>query len=616
MANLDDWPASLVHTAMFLDGPMRQTEKNLFVCPEASPLERYLACKAMARGYAEGKRTDKARLNHARAFCASVLGAYWLARCKIHSSVMKAKPAPQSFVALPTEARDLAGKIGELVSAFPVEDAGFLIGSIYTVMLPDGLRSTLGAFYTPPPLVARLLDLAEQAGFDFAKGSAIDPACGGGAFLAPVALRMVAAAEKLGASPLWILGQLGKRLAGAEIDPFAAWMTRVLLDAAIIPLCMAAGRRLPDVVRVGDSLRREFDGQFDLVVGNPPYGRVTLDPPMRAVYARSLYGHANLYGLFTDLALRLAKPRGVVAYLTPTSFLGGQYFKELRRLLMVEAGPIAFDLVADRDGVFDDVLQETLLTTYRKGVKRPLAEVSLIVPKGLNAAEVQPLGAVGLDDTGNPWLLPRTADDAVFMARMASMNTRLATLGYVVSTGPLVWNRHKDQLRARKEKGALPIIWAESVTQHGFAFTADRRGHVPYIVPKDKQQHLIDLGASVLVQRTTSKEQSRRLIAAVMPESFVKAFGGAVVENHLNRIGPMADRAPSVEAATIAAVLNTEAVDRAFRCISGSVAVSAYELNAIPLPAEAELLGIQKMLIDHAPRAAIERAVSSFYGMN
>lgn len=591
------------------------TEQPAWLNPHASPLERYVACKAMAKGYAESRKTDKARLNHARVFCAAVLHTYWGAMCRQHSTSMKAKSFGAGLVALPSEAETLAGQVGELVATFPVEDAGFLVGSIYTVMLPDALRSSLGAFYTPPPLVSRLLDLAEQAGFDFASGSAIDPSCGGGAFLAPVALRMVAAAEKAGEEPGWILARLGKRLAGAEIDPFAAWMTRVLLDAALIPLCKAAGRRLPDVVRVGDSLQGNLGEGFDLVVGNPPYGRVTLDEDMRATYARSLYGHANLYGLFTDLALRLAKPGGVVAYLTPTSFLGGQYFKELRRLLTTEARPVAFDLVADRDGVFDDVLQETLLTTYRVEAGDGLAAVSLVVPKGLNAATVRPLGTVSLDRSGDPWLLPRTEADAAFMATMAHMGTRLADVGYAVSTGPLVWNRHKDQLRPKKAKGVLPIIWAESVTGEGFSFAADRRGHVPFIELKARQDHLVDTRASILVQRTTSKEQARRIIAAVMPQDFIDRFGGAVVENHLNRIVPTTLVPPAIRPETLAVVLNTEVVDRAFRCISGSVAVSAYELNAIPLPSIDALQTIERMLEEGAPLVAIERKVASFYGL-
>ncbi len=593
---------------------MRKIQQAALLNPNASPEERYLACKAMAKGYAESKKTEKARLSHARAFCAAVVHAYWGATCKARRADMKVRPFDTSLVALPAEAEAMAAQIGVLIADFPVEDAGFLIGSIYTVMLPSALRSSLGAFYTPPPLVSRLLDLAEEAGFDFATGSAIDPACGGGAFLAPVALRMVEAAERAGESPAWILARLGKRLAGAEIDPFAAWMACVLLDAALIPLCKAVGRRLPKVIRVGDSLRSDLGSEFDLVVGNPPYGRVSLDDDMRATYERSLFGHANLYGLFSDLALRLAKAGGVVAYLTPTSFLGGQYFKELRRLLSTEARPVAFDLVADRDGVFDDVLQETLLTTYRVGKHQGSATVSLVVPKGLNAAAIHRLGVVTLGTSGAPWLLPRTNADTAFIASMANMRTRLSDIGYAVSTGPLVWNRHKDQLRTKKAKGVLPIVWAESVTTEGFCFAADRRGHVPYIELKPNQRHLVDTGVSILVQRTTSKEQTRRIIAAVMPKEFINRYGGAVVENHLNRIVAVG-QSIAIRPETLAFVLNTDVIDQAFRCISGSVAVSAYELNAIPLPTIDELCAVERMFDDGAPLAAIERKFASFYGV-
>ena len=41
---------------------------------------------------------------------------------------------------------------------------------------------------------------------------------------------------------------------------------------------------------------------------------------------------------------------------------------------------------------------------------------------------------------------------------------------------------------------------------------------------------------------------------------------------------------PAVSLRVIAALLNSEVVDTAFRCISGSVAVSATELGALPLP--------------------------------
>ncbi|MBV1800176.1 hypothetical protein [Siccirubricoccus sp. G192] len=45
-------------------------------------------------------------------------------------------------------------------------------------------------------------------------------------------------------------------------------------------------------------------------MGNPPFGKVKDTAVIRARFARSLHGHPNLYGLFTDLAVHLAKPAG------------------------------------------------------------------------------------------------------------------------------------------------------------------------------------------------------------------------------------------------------------------------------------------------------------------
>lgn len=586
-----------------------------WIDPRIDPIQRYQACKAMARGYAIAERSVEGRLGHAHAFCAAVVCSYWDVICERLNTDFSIKRLTTDLPPLVVDVQHVADETGRLIAEFPVEDAGYLIGSLYTVMLPDVQRSATGAYYTPPPLVNRLLDMAEQAGFDFSTGSAIDPACGGGAILAPLALRMVAHAK--GADPNWTLRQLDVRLKGTDIDPFAAWMAQVLVEAAILPLCVSARRRLADVITVADALRPASEAaSFDLVIGNPPYGRVTLDEPMRTFYARSLFGHANLYGLFTDLALRLAKPGGVIAYLTPTSFLGGQYFKALRRLVSAEVTAVGFDFVSDREGVFDNVLQETMLATYVCDIRDVAAEVSALIPQGLNAARVEKLGSVKVGTTGEPWLLPRTREDAAILSAMESMPTRLAGLGYAVSTGPLVWNRHRTQLRTERNVDTLPLIWAESVTSNGFAFKADRRGHVPYFAPEHGQPHLITKTTCVLVQRTTSKEQGRRLVVAVLPQEFLDSNGGVVVENHLNMVYAPSASLARVTPMMIATLLGTEALDRVFRCISGSVAVSAYELNALPLPDVAQMCRLETMLLNGSPKSTVERLVSSFYGIS
>lgn len=589
---------------------------DFFTDSELSILQRYQTCKAMAKGFAGNFKTEQSRLTQARSYCSFVVAAYWEALAKKQKSNIKMRAVPNTVLLedVSCDAQELAERTGALIARFPSEDAGYLIGSIYTVMLPSAYRSEMGAYYTPPPLVSRLLDLAEKSGVDFSHATVIDPACGGGAFLAPAAIRMLK--KDKGSSPEWIFRRISRRLKGIEIDPFAAWMSSVLLESVLMPLCIKAKRRLPeDTIIVGDALHHDKITGYDLVIGNPPYGRVTLDTQMREKYARSLFGHANLYGLFTDLAVRMAKKEsGVVAFLTPTSFLGGQYFTALRTLLTNKTTPIAFDFVSDRDGVFDDVLQETMLTAFRSGEHKVKAQVSSLIPKGLNKAKIEKIGSVEIEKGGATWLLPRFKEDARFLQNLKTMPTRLSELGYSVSTGQLVWNRFKSQLRTTKGKNSYPLIWAESITSNGFRFSADRKNHVPYIDIAPKQDFLVTTTECVLIQRTTSKEQDKRILAAILPQEFIDETGGVVVENHINIVysnGLFSEVKPEV----VALLLNSQTVDRAFRCISGSVAVSAYELNSIPLPSEEQVLEIQSMLESGTHKRIIERTIAGFYGV-
>lgn len=368
-------------------------------------------------------------------------------------------------------------------------------------------------------------------------------------------------------------------------------------------------------MRICNSLLTEVDRDaYDLVIGNPPYGRVTLNPEVRARYQRSLYGHANLYGLFTDLAVQLARPGGVIAYVTPTSFLAGEYFKSLRNLLTTEAPPLNMDFVSVRKGVFDDALQETLLSTYQCRGRSTRATVHFIAPTGYHEVVVEPAGTFVLPPrSGSPWLVPRAPDQESLIGVLQKMSCRLGDYGYEVSTGPLVWNRHKGQLAGRPSNGALPLVWAECVTSDGkFVFRADKKNHEPYFKPKPGDEWLISTKPCVLLQRTTAKEQSRRLIAAELPKKFLTLHGAVVIENHLNIIRP-ANAGPRVSPKVLTAFLNTEIVDRAFRCLSGSVAVSAYELEALPLPPPEALDHLIQLVENGAPRDAIEKACSLLF---
>lgn len=570
----------------------------------------------MARALAEAT-PDIERLPLARAFCYRLVAAWWSVLTNNDPkfplrSFLQPMPMPAY---LPEPATASADSIGHAAAAFDPETAAYSIGLTYTGMLPPAFRASHGIFYTPPQLTARLIEQATAAGVDWTTARVLDPACGGGAFLTPVARRILEALPNV--TPGILVKNIGSRLRGFEIDPFAAWLSQVTLDAVMLPVCRKAGRSLPVVVTVCDSLQRRPTARdrFDLVIGNPPYGRVTLSAEDRARYRRSLYGHANLYGLFTDLALSHVRPGGIVAYVTPTSFLAGEYFKNLRALLGTEAHPVTADFIALRKGVFEDVLQETLLATYRRdGGNEPAQAFEVMTDKG-GQAKVTPTGAFNLpEDPSQPWLLPRTRQQAVLIDRLLSMPYRLSDWGYAVSTGPLVWNRFKPQLRSVPTKGSYPLIWAESVTSDGrFVFRAEKKNHEPYFAPAGPGDNwLITREPCVLLQRTTAKEQSRRLIAAALPAEFLAQHKAVVIENHLNMVRPIVAK-PAVGPEVLAAFLNSGAADRAFRCVSGSVAVSAYELESIPLPDPAALKPLAALLKRKASRARVEAECDRLY---
>lgn len=548
----------------------------------------------------------------------TVVRAWWQA---LETGLDLAPPPPsRGPVTLDAAVAAAARTYGQDLAVLPVAVAADRIGALHAGLMPGEERARHGVYYTPPALAERLVELADQGGVDWATARVLDPAAGCGAFLVPLALRMAAAARNV--EPALAVRSIATRLRGLELDPVAAWISCVMVEAALLPLLRGTGQRLSPC-RAVDALTVPDIADADLVIGNPPYGRLTLAPDTRARFARSLYGHANLYGLFMDLAVRFAAPGGLIAFLTPSSFLAGDYFKHLRRTLTDLAPPLSLDFVDERKGVFDNVLQETVLATYRRTGgrrRRPTrALVNMIRAGGDGGLIVVPSGSFTLPaEPTAPWILPRHASETGLATRLRTLDSRLADWGYRVATGPLVWNRYKPQISDRAGKGAVPLVWAECVTPDGrFTYRCEKANHKPWFHPAARgDDWLLTRRPCVLLQRTTAKEQARRLIAAEMPDSFLARHPrGVTVENHLNMLLPLSDQPPAISPAVLAAFLNSRAADRAFRCISGSVAVSAYELEALPLPHPAALAELASLVAAGASRERLDQAADRLYGI-
>jgi adenine-specific DNA-methyltransferase len=462
------------------------------------------------------------------------------------------------------ELENLASKIQVPTVSAIGNDPGqvWALAERHRARLPEKMRSALGIFYTPPNVADRLLDDLEAAGARY-DGSQVfcDPACGGGAFLLPIARRI---ARRLPRSQ-HAAHALARCLIGIDVDAGGLAITRAALDAL-------ARESFGDVprwnLRNDNTLRLAVEGRLpraDVVVGNPPFGRVRLNDDERTHFAGSIKGHANLYGLFVDVGLAISN--GLVGLVMPTSWLAGDYFSALRKLLISKRPPMSVRFIESRTAVFMGVLQEMCLAVFGHPQRRTLTVFGDVDTDSGWTARLRATG---------PWFIPRRESDALLLSAAAGSDCRLADYGYGVHTGPLVWNRHRDQLRTTATRGTAPIVWADAVRPfEPVDYRRSKRTHLHLMV--NGMGHLLLDRPAVLIKRTTAKEQRRRLVAAPFDRP------PAMVENHLNVVTSNGGSA-SVSVELISALLNSEPVDRIFRSLSGSVAVSATELVALPLP--------------------------------
>jgi len=479
----------------------------------------------------------------------------------------------------------------------PFLEAAYLVSSAYASLSQASYRKSLAMYFTPPTLTERLLSDLELKGVRFDKGLFLDPACGGAAFLAPIALRMRASMKVQGASPPQILKHVEKSLFGMDLDDTLCALSRQFLKMALNEEIRASGRDASFCIISGNSLcaLEAFTSTVDVIVCNPPYRKTTsveVDK-YRHNFSEVIEGQPNMYGLFIALSIKLLKKNGICALITPTSFLSGQYFSKLRCYLMKESQILSIGIVNVRSGIFIGVLQETALTLLRRvdsvHTSQTKASVSMVSSDGKYAD----IGPCTLPNSGASWPIPREVPDLIMLRNADGCKFRLHDYGYAVRIGTFVWNRDKRpvylsdaEVKLGKAKAAVPLIWSSDIKGGGILrFDGKRKGNdEPCFVDfGDRNHRSIIRRTSVLLQRVTSNDQRRRLVAMAVPKTFIDKYGGFVGENHTVIIEQVASK-PILTPRQLVKLFGCSAIDRYFRCISGATNVSAFELNQLSLP--------------------------------
>lgn len=345
----------------------------------------------------------------------------------------------------------------------------------------------------------------------------------------------------------------------------------------------------------GGLFRREAR-RFNAAILNPPYRKIRSDSPERKQLQRIGLEASNLYAGFLAVAIDLLEDAGELVAITPRSFCNGPYFRPFRERFLSSVRLTRVHVFDARDQAFrdDDVLQETVIFHAVKGETPARARVTVSTSAAPDdplprAQEVPFERVVRPDDPERVIHLVADSLGSAVTDRMAAFRSTLGDLGIQVSTGRVVDFRSREHLRARASASTVPLVYPQHLSRGGVEWPREGSRKPDSIEDcAETAPLLLPAGTYVLTKRFSSKEEARRIVAAICDPSVVCAEKVGF-ENHLNVFHRDGNGVPAGLARGLAAWLNSTLVDSHFRAWSGHTQVNATDLRAMPYPTRPQL---------------------------
>lgn len=456
--------------------------------------------------------------------------------------------------------------------------------------LDDERRSELGQFMTPPA-TARLMASMFESKSDLI--NLLDAGAGVGSLTAAFVDEACSRDHK----------PQGIHVTAYEIDPTLIDYLGTALDqcqrACENNGIVFASRLIEHdfIEHAAGELRQEMFSpvqRFNSAILNPPYRKINSDSATRLRLREVGVETSNLYTGFLSVVLMLLAEGGELVAITPRSFCNGPYFKAFRRLLLENLTLRRIHVFESRQEAFrqDEVLQENIIVYGVKG--GPKGNVTISSSSGPED-EYSTVREIAYDQVVRPsdpesfvHIVPDALGSSV-AERLAELYWTLREHDLEVSTGRVVDFRSTPLLRAFPAADTAPLIYPLNFDK-GFIEWPKVGGKKPQAMAllAGADDLLVPKGMYVLVKRFTSKEEARRIVAAVYDPNRVDAERIGF-ENHLNYFHRKGKGIPEPLAKGLAAFLNSTLVDLYFRQFSGHTQVNATDLRNLRYPTRSQL---------------------------
>ncbi len=353
---------------------------------------------------------------------------------------------------------------------------------------------------------------------------------------------------------------------------------------------------------------------------NPPYFKYNVkESPYSGVLSDLYKGDPNIYASFMAMVMACLDANGQMIAITPRSFTSGLYFKGFRKFLFSVSSLDMIHIFNARDRVFKNlkVLQETIICKFSKrnqieNIEIRSSNCSLDIEA--SNANIYPNDLV-LDLSNNEGMIriPETKKSAELMIKAETLGGTFNDSGYFISTGPVVEFRTREFTTEDKcTENTVPLYRPHNIRLEGINWTGEQKKDAFFILKGSYEKHISKNDVYVLLKRFSSKDEPKRLVAAVHDPSTIET-GLIGIGNKLNYIGLQNEPMSLIEAYGVAALFNSSFIDRYFRCISGSTQVNATEVRVMKFPSRdiVRNIGTKIRKLDVLEQSSIDRIVES-----
>lgn len=337
----------------------------------------------------------------------------------------------------------------------PVAAAVCPVMAATEALATEGGLEARGAIFTRSEVVDFILDLAGYTEDQpLHEKRLLEPSFGGGDFLLPIILRLLSAwraARPNGTA----VDDLGDAIRAVELhhDTFRSTYAAVVALLKREGLSANAATALADRwLLQGDFLLAPLEGQFDFVVGNPPYVRPELIPaPLLAEYRsryQTMYDRADIYIPFIERSLTALSAGGNLGFICADRWMKNRYGGPLRSLVAERFHLKVYVDMVDTPAFHSDVIAYPAITIIsREGggatriAHRPsIDRATLTTLAGLLSAPTLPKDAgpvrelARVTNGAEPWLL-ESSDQMALIRRLEGAFPLLEEAGCKVGIG-------------------------------------------------------------------------------------------------------------------------------------------------------------------------------------